>query len=46
MYFKIIIFILLPLFLYSNEKLENINIGYHNNISVVSNYKNSRSALS
>lgn len=45
MYFKIIIFILLPLFLYSNEKLENINIGYHNNISVVSNYKNSRSAL-
>jgi len=45
MYFKILIFLFLPLFLYSEEKVENINIGYHNGISADAKYKNSRSAL-
>lgn len=45
MYFKILIFFFLPLYLYSNEKVDNINIGYHNNIDLVPKYKNSQSAL-
>lgn len=45
MYLKFLMFIFLPLFMYSNEKLENINIGYHNNINDITNYQNSRSAL-
>ncbi len=45
MYLKFLIFIFLSLFMYSSEKIENINIGYHNNTDFVPKYKNSQSAL-
>jgi ABC-type phosphate/phosphonate transport system substrate-binding protein len=45
MYFKILIFIFLPLFLYSNEKTEDINVAYYSGIDSKQLYKNSRSAL-
>jgi ABC-type phosphate/phosphonate transport system substrate-binding protein len=45
MYFKILIFIFLPLFLYSNEATEEINVAYYSGIDSKQLYKNSRSAL-
>jgi ABC-type phosphate/phosphonate transport system substrate-binding protein len=45
MYFKILIFIFLPLFLYSNETTEEINVAYYSGIDSKQLYKNSRSAL-
>ena len=45
MYFKIILFILLPLSLYSIDKTEKIDIAYYHDEEIMSNYKNSKSAL-
>jgi len=45
MYLKMFIFIFLPLFMYSNEKFKNINVGYYSGINTIPKYKNSKTAL-
>ncbi|MBU3015232.1 phosphate/phosphite/phosphonate ABC transporter substrate-binding protein [Poseidonibacter lekithochrous] len=45
MNFKILILLFLPLIMYSNGKTKNIDVAYYHDEDIISNYKNSKSAL-